>query len=243
MRFGDARAGLNNPDLYSESEELSYAIHFNATNDQANPVFESLRLVDFYIKVYSNIERVAKAQWRVFEETTLAKHSMVRDSLRRNLCSESAISDPRCELPMDKFAEDEAKPFITLRRKDHSVAADEYIGHCPMWVAAPDGTLYAGTMPFGIPTLPGGRVFQVETVDPKQIEEIEKQGWEIKHGWTAHPTYFKVDFPIQSGTPSGSHAFVYGRVTISGGKVWPEPTPKFHTRLNACRKDSDCSGQ
>ncbi|MEK7744850.1 MAG: hypothetical protein AAB578_10730, partial [Elusimicrobiota bacterium] len=111
------------------------------------------------------------------------------------------------------------------------------------WVTAPDGTVYAGILAPSIVPLPTGQVFQVQTVDPGQIQALEKQGWEIKHGWTPHPTYFKVDFPKQSGTPFGSGAFVYGRVTISGGKVWPHPTPKFFTRLNACRFGSDCSGQ
>ena len=246
MEFGSARAGLNDPNLFHGPEHLDSTIHINPYESQANSLTESIQLQVMYMRNYTLIDHVAKQQWKIFEQTTLGKHSMVRESLRRNLCSEAASEyDPRCQLPVDKFADDEAQPFIQLRQKMHyvDVKVRSAVNHCPVWVTAPDGTVYAGILAGAIPALPTGQVFQVQTVDPGQIQAMEKQGWEIKHGWTPHPTYFKVEFPKQSGTPSGSGAFVYGRVTISGGKVWPHPTPKFFTRLNACRFGSTCSGQ
>lgn len=247
MKFGQGRESLNTPDLYYGSEQVP-GLHINPNGAEANPLDQSLRTQWAYFKVYAKIELVAKQQWKVFEQTTLGKHSMVRESLRRNLCSEAAAAfDTRCQLPMDQFADEEAKPFITLKRKDHFMDISGLgtgWSHCPTWVTDALGNVYAGTlMPQGIPTLGSGKIFQLETVAPDQIKTMEKQGWEIKHGWTAHPTYFKVDFPVQPGTPSGSRAFVYGRVTITGGKVWPDPTPKFYTHLNACRFGSDCTGQ
>ena len=245
MEFGSARAGLNDPNLFHGPEHLDSTIHINPYESQANSLTESIQLQLMYMRNYTLIDHVAKQQWKIFEQTTLGKHSMVRESLRRNLCSEAASEyDPRCQLPVDKFADDEAQPFIQLRQKMHyvDVKVRSAVNHCPVWVTAPDGTVYAGILAGAIPALPTGQVFQVQTVDPTDTGHGE-EGLGDKARRDRPSKILKGRLPRSAGHPAGSGAFVYGRVTISGGKVWPHPTPKFHTRLNACRKDSDCSGQ
>lgn len=64
-------------------------------------------------------------------------------------------------------------------------------------------------------------LFQLATVSRGKIQEL-RRGFEVRQSWPPPGNYFGVEFP----TPH-----VRSFVLIDGGRVWPDPTPKFHARL------------
>jgi hypothetical protein len=76
-------------------------------------------------------------------------------------------------------------------------------------------------------------LFQLETIPSSELARL-KQGWPIKHHWTPPPNSYGVDFSqVLAGDPDGaSGPYVRGAVNVSGGEIWPDPMPRFRTRLN-----------
>lgn len=66
-------------------------------------------------------------------------------------------------------------------------------------------------------------LFQLATVDKDKLEAL-RRGFTVRQSWRAPGNYFGVSFaePVP---------FVRGFVSVDGGRLWTDPTPKFTSRL------------
>lgn len=73
---------------------------------------------------------------------------------------------------------------------------------------------------------PAPGLFQFTTVDENQLTSL-KDGYGITLFWDAPSNYFQIKVAdyLEDGT------ILHSRIGTYGGKVWPDPTPKYQTRL------------
>ena len=68
-------------------------------------------------------------------------------------------------------------------------------------------------------------LWQLSTV-PQEDLAMLKEGFVTKHHWTAPKNYFNVGTDAEWPSP-----YVRANVLTRSGNVWPDPTPKYSTRL------------
>lgn len=170
-----------------------------------------------YFSVYNWLGDVATAQKIVFEKTTLHNHDLLRKGLWMNLRTTGGSAS--CGETASDCGGEAASSFgnVTIR-----MSYLQGFKHCPVIVTI-GGQTYTGELeePF---SFSGSGLWQLATVPQDQIKAME-DGWVAKTHFDPGPNQFKIDFH------TSLDPYVRGRVTTRGGKVWPDTTPKFYTRL------------
>ncbi|MFH2204642.1 MAG: Tad domain-containing protein [Elusimicrobiota bacterium] len=205
-----------------------------------------------YIQVYRWLGNVATSQKLVFEHT-VRDHGMLRKSMYMNLReNEQGSSLSACASGEDSCGNDSASDFLDIDIRMHYLSGFK---HCPVIVPV-GGTTLVGELA-GAFSFTGSGLWQLATVPPSQIAELER-GYVVKHHWEPPRNFFRVNFveeekqdvykkdtgniedyqasnagykvvfkDSQTGGP-----YVRARVSSSGGRVWPDTTPNYRTRLH-----------
>jgi len=213
------------------------------------PWTSSIGYFNFYYQVYSLLGTVEKSQWTVFSRLT-ESFNFFRKSYYLNANTPDCVSNP------DACGEDgiASSGGFKLNRLEenrsffmhyvHDIAyrgrfddpADQFDFGMSIGVTNPpiDMTKYN----------PDG-LFQLATVDKDKLKTFG-DGLHVYQGWDAPGNYFKVDFNKKdSGCVGGSarpcvHSMVttqcpgfrkHNSFTEDNNCVWPDPTPKYQTRL------------
>lgn len=216
IRFGPGRAYGNVPDPPQNFGVLHMHLPdggMTVSLDQANNIAMN------YISAYQWMGDVATATKMVFERTTLDKHSLLRKSLYINagFVDSDATSEGGCSI--DTCGDEAAGSFKKIRIRMHYVSGFK---HCPVIVSIA-GQNYQGEMN-GAFNFSGSGLWQLATVPYDDLEML-KRGFEVKQHWLPPMNYFGVDF-FEIADP-----FVHARVTVHGGQVWPDATPKYSSQL------------
>lgn len=178
------------------------------------------QIYQVYSKIYSLLGQVEGAQQAVFERLT-SDHNFFKKSYRLN----TGTDDPE--------AGEEGAGMIPDIRPKVNTAETRY------WFTRIEGG-DPRCMSQGPPDTQS--VFQLETVDKSDLVSIGEwngasnyPGAPIVQHWKAPSNYFRVDVNRLFGggtfTQQAQGPFVHSTIAVSGGQVWPDPTPKYQTRL------------
>ena len=171
-----------------------------------------------YITAYTWLGDVAAAQKLVFEQMTLGQnHPMLRKSLWINLPDKKGGG--ACPGDIETCGLEPASAFEKIRIRTHTLTGFKY---CKVVIQVGQQVYYGvmkGAFNFSINGL-----WQLSTIPQDDLKMLEK-GFVVKHHWVPAPNYFKIkpdDWP---------ETYVRAHVLTRDGSVWPNPTPKYSTRL------------
>lgn len=170
-----------------------------------------------YFSVYNWLGDVATAQKLVFEKTTLRNHDLLRKALWMNTRTSSGAGS--CGEFASECGDLAAASFGDVTIRMHYLQGFK---HCPVVVTI-GGQTYVGELE-GAFNFAGSGLFQLATVPQDQLKAME-DGWVAKTYFDPGPNDFGTNF-VDFMKP-----YVRARVTTRGGRVWPDTTPKYYTRL------------
>jgi hypothetical protein len=236
LRFGGSGAGKNqvNPNLGSGrlnlltmQDALDYWISWSDAQD----------IYKLYVQIYQLLGSVEDAQYSVFKRLT-ADHNFFRKSYWLN--TNDPIND----------AYDGASGFERYAFEPHPHCVQEIMiyGNKPTNNAFQPYQIWAPNSPIQMPSTisgcePTSGLFQLEAIDENHLRNMRIQhpdsnwpGYPIIQHWDTNraalaSNYFNVDFHKVVRCQDGGGPCVHATVALAGGKLWPDPTPKFQTRL------------
>ncbi|MBU2529796.1 MAG: hypothetical protein KKD35_02050 [Elusimicrobia bacterium] len=225
IKFGPANAGMNaNPPVLPP-------IHTLFTNDQGKMLYlfwdPALGVYKFYAQFYTLLGTIEKSQITVFERLT-ENFNFFRKSYYLNT-GECRNNPAGC-------AEDGVAGFKANAIREGNNFHMHYTSKLQFWAKVPQTgippyMLHHTNPPVDI------KLFQLATVDNDALEAAGN-GYEVFQGWDVQSNYFDIDFNTlaacrETGRPC-VHAMVASQCpALSSGNncVWPNPTPKYQTRL------------
>lgn len=214
IRFAGRGGAANTPDPPRNFGIL----HTHLPGDGSVTLDHANRVAFSYISVYQWLGDVATSQKLVFENSVLKNHGLLRKSMWMNAHEESGTSYT-CKGSMDECGDEAAKAYPGMDIRMHYVQGFK---HCPVIVTVA-GQTYQGELA-GAFNFSGSGLWSLATVPKSQLDMFE-EGFVVKHHWQPPPNYFRIDFK------AAHNPYVRGYVNTSGGSVWPDPTPKYITRL------------
>jgi hypothetical protein len=221
IRFGPGR---NKVDGNSADPPLDFGqLHMNPEGAEgAVPIDDATMEAYGYIKIYQWLGDIATAQKLVFESTVLKRHALLRKSLWMNLQAEEADAGS-CSGDIQDCGDEAAKAFRNILLRTHFLRDFKYCG-----LLVPVGSqMYIGVMDgsfsFGINGL-----WQLTTVPEKDLSML-RRGFVVKNHWSPKKNFFNVDF--KEHLPEPEDPFVQVTAITKGGRVWPDSTPKYSSRL------------
>lgn len=214
--FGGGRAWANVPDPPANFGWL----HMNPGGGGGLVTLEQAQQAAVgYITAYTWLGDVAAAQKTVFEHMVLdSNHPLLRKSLWMNLPENSGPGS--CPEDINSCGLEPAKAFERMRIRTHVLAGFKY---CKVVIKVGQQVYYGvmkGAFNFSIAGL-----WQLSTV-PQDDLAMLKEGFVVKHHWTPPKNYFNVSTDAEWPQP-----YVRTHVLTRDGSVWPNPTPKYYTRL------------
>ena len=213
IRFGGARAYAN-----TENPPTNFGIlHMNPDGAGGIAIEKANMMAYNYMSAYRWLGDVAASQKIVFERVVNRDHVVLRKSMYQNLYKNPA--NPDCAEDPEKCGQEAAEAFKPLHVRMHYLQGWK---HCPVLVTV-GGESYSGTLAgsFGFS---GSGLWQLATIPPDEVERA-KEGFLVKNKWNPPRNHFKIDFKAELDP------YVRAHVSSSGGKVWPDTTPRFMTRL------------
>ncbi len=201
----------------------------------------------FYTQVYSLLGTVEKSQWTVFSRLT-DNFSFFRKSyyLNANVCDPSQA---------DSCGDDGvgygaySTGFSSNKLKEgsnffmHYILKIEFFAKVYTGATLPPYYLGQSNPPMDMtscPTCNTKGLFQLATVTDSALDQLGR-GYDVFQGWDAPKNYFKVDFNKLVQCQETSRPCVHALITtqcpqLQDGShpnncVWPNPTPKYQTRL------------
>jgi hypothetical protein len=221
IRFGEGRAYANVPD---PPVNFGY-LHMAPEGTGALQLDKATQIAADYISVYQWLGRVAAAQKMMFERIVEKSHPFMRRSLFMNLAGPGNL--PGCG-SVETCGNEPVSSFRNLHIRTHFIQGFK---HCPVVVTI-GGESYVGELK-GAFVFQGSGLFQLQTVPQADLDML-KRGWLVRQHWVPPKNSYGVDFRgLVPGDGSGNpYPFVRAWVSVSGGKVWPDPMPRFQARLN-----------
>ncbi len=230
IKFDDARAGMNqNPPQFdtmlkfvTEDQGIKIYIFWDAVAGDKG-------LYRFYAQVYNLLGSVETSQKTVFERLT-ENFNFFRKSYYLNT--------GECQQNPGVCGDDGLAEFKANRV--HPVL--HFIDTLKFWAKVPRSGLPPYYLGVTDPPLdmPGPGLFQLATVPDAELAPL-KTGFEVYQGWDAPSNYFGIDVNKLaskncSGKISGTRPCVHARIASqcpagNNNCVWPDPTPKYQTRL------------
>lgn len=193
----------------------------------------------FYSQVYSLLGTVEKSQWTVFDRLT-ENFNFFRKSyyLNSNACPPSMAQACGNDgvYSSKGFAQNRMikdQNFFMHYIQKIGFAAKVFTGS-----SLPPYYLGYTTTPMDMTSMDSDGLFQLATVSDGMLDTLGR-GLDVYQGWDPPKNYFNVDFTnIAKCTETGRpcvHAMVASQcpqLTAAGNNcVWPNPTPKYQTRL------------
>lgn len=195
----------------------------------------ALNYYKFYAQVYLTLGTVEEMQLAVFQRLT-EKMNFFRKSFYLNAATQKCLDNP-------ELCGEDALSGSGLRKWNRgSDIKLHYIKRMKWWAKYPVG----GLPPYEIAKtdppveFPDPGLFQLTTVD---VSLLRQSGWgyELYHPVDPGKNYFNIDFNAKGWKECKDQDFpcVHARITsqcpdlLSGSNncVWPNPTPKYQTRL------------
>lgn len=223
--YEPARPGINqNPPVVGDMITL-------ITEEQGNKIYifwdPATGVYKFYAQFYTLLASIEESQYTVFERLTdnfnffRKSYYLNTGECRENpaICAESGLTD-----------------FKANRIRKGGDFHMWFTDKLRFWAKVPQSGLppyYLGetTPPLDI------KLFQLATVDDPALDAIGR-GYEIYQDWTVPKNYFGVDFNGMGCRETGGKPCVHALIAsqcpqLSSGNncVWPNPTPKYQTRL------------
>ncbi|MDA8243477.1 MAG: Tad domain-containing protein [Elusimicrobia bacterium] len=205
----------------------------------------------FYAQVYSLLGTVEKSQWTVFDRLT-ENFNFFRKSyyLNSNACEPSmaqACGNDGVFSP-NGFAYNRLVKGSSFLM--HYISKLVFVGRFHNPSSPYDFGQSLGMPDLGDPNInmlskyPPDGLFQLASVTPGALRTLG-DGLDVYQGWDAPANYFKVDFKGIAKCKETGRPCVHARIATqcpnlqgnwpnSGGQnncVWPNPTPKYQTRL------------
>lgn len=211
IRFAGQRAYANVPD-----PPVNFGVlHTHLPGSGAVTLEHANQVAFSYISIYQWLGDVAAAQKLVFERTSLRDRALLRKSMWMNLHDEGTSL---CG-GVSTCGDEAAGAFGGMNIRFHYVQGFK---HCPVIVTV-QGSSYQGELS-GAFDFQGNGLWNLATVPADDLANVE-EGFTVKHHWQPRRNYFGIDFV------SEMRPYVQAHVSALGGRVWPDPTPYYMTRL------------
>jgi hypothetical protein len=219
IRFNDTlRPGINkNPPQIDSTLML-------ITSEQGIKIYifwdPAVGIYKFYTNVYYLLGTVEESQKTVFERL-IENHNFFRKSYYLNANTDECRSSPAL------CAEEGASAFRKFTVQMHYIK--DIIFHAKVPQSGLPPYFLGKTNPPLTINDPG--LFQLATFTDGDMKDIGN-GYSISQSWDAPSNYFNVDF--NAGGRPVVHALITSQCTLLGSGnncVWPNPTPKYQTRL------------
>ncbi|MBI3505142.1 MAG: Tad domain-containing protein [Proteobacteria bacterium] len=207
-------------DIISKQDAVDYWLSW----DDAQDIYK------LYVQIYQLLGSVEDAQYSVFQRLT-SSHNFFRKSYWLNTGDNvNAAAEGSIYFSNHQF-----------RPKPYCISEVMIYGNKPTSNAFQPYQIYAPQNPIPMPpsiqgcSPPG--LFQVEAIPDADLRSMKQSsalspypGYAIVQHWQAPPNYFRVNFNqlMEDGRPK-VHATV--SLGLTGGSLWPNPTPKFQTEL------------
>ncbi|MBI4425495.1 MAG: Tad domain-containing protein [Elusimicrobia bacterium] len=204
-------------DLITQQNAQDYYISWEDAQD----------IYKLYVQIYQLLGSVEDAQFSVFKRLTYT-HTFFRKSYWLN--TGSPIAEP----------DEGAKYFGAIKPKARCVGFMSITGNKPTHDPYQPYKWVTPTSPIKMPRTVTSELcdteglFQMAYVDKREMDQIKyPQGYDIVQHWNHPNNYFKVSFSdVCAELPGEPTPCVHSRISLTGtGSVWPNPTPKFQTRL------------
>lgn len=239
---GSACAGAGGAGVWyilSEKDALDDWLSWDDAND----------IYNLYVQIYTLLGQVEDAQYSVWNRLSGtggggSSHSFFRKSYYLNTLDSQANSDP------GEGASGFSHSFSPVA---YCIREIMFYGNKPTdnpfqpyEIFAPAHPIAMNNTVSSIPTTGSGNgLFHIAVVPQSDLDSMNTShdttgypGYRIVQHyltWTnkgGSPNYFNIDFDNGLSDPiCGSQPCVHATANLSGGKVWPDPTPKFQTRL------------
>lgn len=227
------RSGINkNPPVVDDTLTLitsDQGIHLYIFWDPAVGIYK------FYAQVYTMLGMVEESQMTVFERLT-ENFNFFRKSYYLNANTADCVSSPNL------CGEDGIKSPGGFR-------SNRLVRGSNMFIRYAKNIIFHAKVPTpGLPPyylgktfpplrMPGLGLFQLATFSDSSLKNLGN-GYNVYQGWDVPSNYFAVDFKNkvfcqQTGRPC-VHALIASQcpqLTSGNNCVWPNPTPKYQTRL------------
>ena len=196
----------------------------------------AIGIYKFYAQVYTMLGAVEESQMTVFERLT-ENFNFFRKSYYLNANTQECVDNPAL------CGEDGVRSPGGFRANRITRGAGMF-----MWYV--DKIIFHAKVPqSGLPPyflgktnpplqMPAPGLFQLATFSDGALKTVGNPGYHVYQGWNAPSNYFGVDFKgkaacQETGRPC-VHALVASQcpqLTSGNNCVWPDPTPKYQTRL------------
>jgi len=232
MEFDDTfRPGIN--EKPSDTEEFTLI-----TEEQSKKIYifwdPAISVYKFYASVYSLLGSVEESQMTVFERLT-GNFNFFRKSYYLNANTDDCVRNPQA---CGEEGLSEGFKAHRITRSGRGMVM-HYIKKILFHAKVPQ----PGLPPYYIGKtkppmeMPGPGLFQLATIDRNALSAVGK-GYEVYQGWTAPINYFNIDFNTLVSCGGAGRPCVHATIAsqcpqLSEGNncVWPNPTPKYQTRL------------
>ncbi|MCX5793793.1 MAG: hypothetical protein WCK76_08155 [Elusimicrobiota bacterium] len=197
----------------------------------------------FYAQVYSLLGSVEESQWTVFDRLT-DTFNFFRKSYYLNAGTQECVNNPGA-CGEDGLRSNGGFISAKLRKAPGGDFMMHYIKHIEFHAKVYTGgwpsPYYLGksnpAMDMTLGSDPHG-LFQLATVSDSFLDKLGR-GLQVYQGWTAPSNYFNVKFNDIAACKEVGRPCVHSRIatqcpqltSASNNCVWPNPTPKYQTRL------------
>lgn len=224
---GGGVAGGGRLDLITMQDALDYWISW----DDAQDIYK------LYVQIYTLLGSVEDAQFSVFKRLT-SDHNFFRKSYWLN--TNDPIND----------GYDGARWFDNYQFEPHPHCVQEIMiygnkptnnAFQPYQIWAPNSAITMKQTIAGCQ--PSAGLFQLEAISDSHLNNMRTvhpmsnwpgypiiQHWD-NNGSALSSNYFNVDFHRLVKCDDGGGPCVHATIALDGGSLWPNPTPKFQTRL------------
>lgn len=242
LRFGGCGTGKNDnpPDMMScavassgggrlDLLTLQNALDYWLSWDDAQDIYK------LYVQIYQLLGSVEDAQTSVFKRLT-GNHNFFRKSYWLNTGDPIGSADAGASY----FNAYQFQP------KPYCVQEIMFYGNKPTSDPFQPYKQWGPNKPIVMPSTiancqPNAGLFQAEAIPDDHLKNMKTvhaplanyPGYPVIQRWSAPSNYFRVDFNnlVKCQTGGVSSPCVHSTIMLSGGRLWPDPTPKFQTRL------------
>jgi hypothetical protein len=196
----------------------------------------AIGIYKFYAQVYTMLGAVEESQMTVFEHLT-ENFNFFRKSYYLNANTSECVENP------DMCGEDGVRSpggFRTNRFTRNTSMFMWYVDKVTFHAKEP----MPGLPPYRLATpgspvqMPAPGLFQIATFSDSALKTIGNPGYNVYQGWEPPKNYFGVDFRSKAACKETGRPCVHALVAsqcpqLADGNncVWPDPTPKYQTRL------------
>lgn len=193
----------------------------------------------FYAQVYSLLGSVEESQWTVFDRLT-ESFNFFRKSYYLNANTPDCVNNPQTCGNDGLYSS--GGFYANKLVKGHNFFehyVQKILFYAKVFTGGSLPPYYLGKTnpPMDMTSMSPDGLFQLATVTDSALKKLG-DGLDVYQGWDAPSNYFNVDFSVIAKCKETGRPCVHARITtqcpaLQNGNncVWPDPTPKYQTRL------------